>query len=222
MDALLLDAETQAAEAATRVRLIRDLSVNGIPADVRPAWEMLWAVFRCGRPAPDQNIALGVCFNLLLVHRRARPGFLIMRCEVAESDAHARAMAVAERHFAVVGCAVGSVICLPAERERVAARLARGSVEGKLDTAVGQVLGYSYAGEMRDYHKQSNRFAITIRIEQSTENGISIGPVRAPPHVQLHRLASSGPPVGPGIAWPCLVRTNEQPPSACVHAAHVC
>ena len=160
MEALLRQAEAEAAVAERRLSRIRGLvSAKDLPRDVRDAWNTLWAVFRCcgGCGANvDPNVALGVCFNLLLVHRRLRPGFLIMRCEEA-TPSYARALAVAStHHFAIVCCAVGSIVCLPSERERVAERLARGAAEGKLDTAVGQVLGYCYAGELREFHQHAD------------------------------------------------------------------
>ena len=178
MEELLLEAEVKQAEATRRCELIRGLAVHGLPDDAQlPAhWDSLWALF-ADTDYPPQ-CALGVCFNLLLVRHGLRPACCIQDCDRTSENSYVydRALTFAQKHFAVTSCRIGHIISLPKDKEHVAKTLQQGVERNQLDTAVGQVLGYSFAGELLDYHRQQDRFSVCIKIEQSSEEWTTLQP----------------------------------------------
>jgi hypothetical protein len=173
MEGGVVGSKAEAAKVAREIDAVETLLRDGLFREglsMQEMWDGLWASFR----GLDEDMALGACFNLLLVRVGARGGFLITPPDF-DKPVYERAQEVAEKLLAVVPFSMGVMVCLPEKEDEVRRKL-RGTRISDLDLVVGQILSYLYAGTLRELHKQKDRFGVCLRIEQSTEEGITCGP----------------------------------------------
>jgi hypothetical protein len=175
-----LDAESKARAARRRRSLL--LKLCDAPADM--LWEPaeLFDAIDAALGATSSGCAcgpacaLGVCFNLVLVFFGQRPGFCVQLCDFTPETEHvySRALKVAELlpQLAVVECTEGNIIVRSERAADLAQTLADAEAAGTLSTAVGKALGYAFAGELKQLHRQSGRFSVVLYIEQSPDESL--------------------------------------------------
>lgn len=170
-----LNAEAEARDARRRKELLLRLcdSDNDTVWNSVDLFDTFDAVLGATNNASGPRCALGVCFNIFLVVSGHRPGFCIQPCDFAPGSKHvySRALKLAELlpQLDIVDCKIGSIIVRSEDRDAVAEKLAAGAASDTLSTAVGEVLGYCFAGELSDFHRQSGRFSVVLHIEQSPD-----------------------------------------------------
>ena len=169
-----LEADAVAREARRRKSLLLKLcSANTTTWTATELFDSFDAVLDATNNPNGPSCTLGVCFNLMLVTCGHRPGYCVQGCDLNNADGHvySRALSLVEflPQLSTVECKIGTIIVRSDQREAVALKLAEAAELGTLDTAVGQVLGYAFAGELSEFHKQRGRFSVVLHIEQSPD-----------------------------------------------------